>query len=155
MPRDSMRTINEIIIHCSATKDSGTVSWGAIRRYHTNEKGWSGIGYHVGIELVGNEYEALYGRPVVLPGAHTVGHNAHSIGICFVGDYDTVPPPESMLVLGGQVIADLLIRFGLTTDAIHGHREFANKTCPGTMFDLDKLKLAARQHLIRWDKNTA
>ncbi len=35
-----------IIIHCSGTEDSETVSWSAIRRYHIYDNGWANIGYH-------------------------------------------------------------------------------------------------------------
>ena len=35
-----------ILIHSSGTKDSETLSWGAIRQYHIFDNGWIAIGYH-------------------------------------------------------------------------------------------------------------
>jgi hypothetical protein len=52
---------NKIILHHSATADGPTVSWGAIRRFHVVECAWGAIGYHYGIELVGDYYEVLIG----------------------------------------------------------------------------------------------
>jgi N-acetyl-anhydromuramyl-L-alanine amidase AmpD len=132
-----MRQINEIIIHHSATKDSGTVSWGAIRRYHITECEWMDIGYHFGIELVqdvvASQYEILCGRPLHFAGAHTTGHNANSIGICMVGNFDIVPPSKGQLDRLNGLIKGLKILFPTITK-VSFHRAYANKTCPGTSF---------------------
>jgi len=132
-----VRTINEIIIHHSATKDSGTVSWGAIRRYHTQTNKWNDIGYHFGIELVSDvvasAYEILVGRSLTLAGAHTTGHNANSIGICMVGDFDAEPPPQEQVEKLRLLIRELKIIFS-SIGKISFHRDYANKTCPGKMF---------------------
>jgi hypothetical protein len=141
-------TPTEIIIHHSLTKDSGTVSWGAIRKYHTDPKpvgmGMTSIGYHLGIELVQSGdnfyYESLMGRVWDAEGGHTIGHNDKSLGICFVGNYDLVVPSEEMLITGAKVIRLWMRLFNIQMDSIFPHRDFADKTCPGTKFDMNVLK---------------
>jgi N-acetylmuramoyl-L-alanine amidase len=142
----------KIICHHSLTKDSSTVSWGAIRRYHTKVMKWAGIGYHAGVELVlsGQEvnYEILMGRVWDKSGAHTRGHNYDSLGICFVGNYDKIPPPKRMIQAGAKVIALWLRLFGLSIDDIYSHNHFDNyKTCPGIYFDMEYLKTCVRGKL--------
>jgi len=136
-----MNQPKRIIIHHSATKDSQTVSWGAIRTYHTEKMGWSDIGYHAGIEVARDAYECFYGRPVTISGAHTRGHNNNTLGFCFVGNYDIVEPSAVMLkVAATRVLAPWMWQFGISIEDIHPHRTFANKTCPGSMFSMDVLK---------------
>jgi hypothetical protein len=139
-------TPKKIILHHSATKDGLTVSWNAIRRYHINECVWSDIGYHFGVELVGDpgdpagSYEVLMGRMPDRPGAHTSGHNAASLGVCFVGNFDLSPPPSGQWRRGVELVAWLCRAYGLRVNDIYGHRDFANKTCPGKMFDLEMFR---------------
>ena len=75
-----MRTITEIIIHCTATRPNAICTVESIRKYHRS-LGWRDIGYHYVIYPDGSVHA---GRPVEQPGAHTEGHNAHSIGIAYV-----------------------------------------------------------------------
>lgn len=144
-PSVSIFAPNKIIAHHSLTSDSGTVSWGAIRHYHKVVCGWLDIGYHAGVELVQSGdyeyYEVLFGRPWSRPGAHTQFHNSDSLGICFVGNYDTEEPPEAMLKAGAMIIAEWMKWFRIDAEQIKGHRDFTPfKTCPGTLFDIEKLK---------------
>ena len=140
------REINKIIIHCSDTKDSGTVSWTAIEKYHKETMGWSDIGYHFGIEEVNwsdpnYKYVSIIGRPWYLPGAHCEGQNADSIGICFVGSYETEEPQNDRLIFGiKRVIIPVMKLFNLGIDNIFFHRDFSShgKTCPGTQFSKAK-----------------
>lgn len=137
-----------IVIHHSATRDSGTVSWDAIRRYHTQTNGWREIGYHAGIELVGNDYVVQHGRPLTVVGGHTKGHNSRSLGFCFVGDYDTVAPEQFMLALAARaVLAPWCRKFGLTADDLRPHSEFAPKTCPGKLFPMQVLRDLVRAEM--------
>lgn len=130
----------EIIVHHSLTADSKTVSWSAIRRYHVIEKGWVDIGYHAGIERAGDEYEVLLGRPWDYIGAHCLGHNRASLGICFIGNFDIAPPPDAQLACGVRVIQLWMRLFGITPDKVCPHSQFEAKSCPGTKFDMGKLR---------------
>jgi len=122
------------------TKDSKTVSWDAVRRYHLG-LGWSDIGYHAGIELVSDRYEILLGRPFSKIGAHTQGQNRDSIGICMVGNFDFDSPPEAQWLLTSQLIRDLMKIFKISTHQVYGHREFASyKSCPGNSIDPDEVR---------------
>lgn len=87
------RTIDEIIVHCSATKEGQPVSSESIDRSHKARKFSSYvsggkthyIGYHYLIHLDGRIEEC---RPVAKIGCHASGHNARSIGICYIGGLD-------------------------------------------------------------------
>src|SRR5574343_145276 len=137
---------NKIILHHSATKDTGTVSWNAIRRYHVQECNWGDIGYHYGIEYIEDKgdpkgsYEVLIGRFPNVAGTHTKGQNGQSIGICFVGNYDEIIPPPDMIFQGVKLVKWLCNHFGILTSEIYGHRSFANKTCPVKLFDVELFK---------------
>lgn len=124
-----MRTINEIIIHCTATPEGREVTVEELRRWH-RAKGWADVGYHYVIYLDGSVHE---GRPVWQAGAHTSGHNAHSIGVCYVGGCDAkMQPKDTRTALQKASMLNLLKKLltlypGAT---LHGHREYAAKACP-------------------------
>lgn len=124
-----MRAIKEIIIHCTATKPS--VDWGVkeIRRCHINDNGWSDIGYHYVIRLNGFIER---GRAEWRQGAHCVGHNRHSIGVCYVGGLDQNGNPSDTRT-PAQRRAMLTLLKELTQKyhcEIHGHNEYSSKACP-------------------------
>lgn len=134
----------KIIIHHSLTKDSGTVSWGAIRHYHTITLDWIDIGYHAGIELVRSGdylyYEIMMGRPWDEVGVHCYGQNHDSLGFCFIGNYDEEAPNERILTTGAKLIRLWMKFFNISTDNIYGHRNFNHlKSCPGIHFNLNRL----------------
>ena len=80
----SRRTINRIIVHCTATPEGRVETVESVRRMH-KAKGWADIGYHY---LIGLNGERWNGRNVNLVGAHCEGYNANSIGVCYVGGCD-------------------------------------------------------------------
>ncbi len=131
-----------LVVHHSLTKDSGTVSWGAIRDYHMNTNGWRAIGYHLGVEQIGDHYEMLVGRPLTWSAAAAKEQRMNHVGIhvCFVGNYDEKPPPPKMLAFALPHLAAICDIVGIQVDRTHviGHREVAPyKTCPGEQFNMD------------------
>lgn len=137
-----MKKPEYIILHHSLTKDGKTVSWAAIRRYHVHYMHFHAIGYHFGIELVNETYEILMGRMMNVPGAHCRGVNDRSLGICFVGNFDIDTPEDSQLMVGKNLVRSLLDIYGLDRDAVKGHRDFSEKTCPGELFPIDEFRRA-------------
>jgi len=126
-----------VIIHHSLTKDSGTVSAQAIRKYHTEVLGWTDCGYHAIIEMVGDRPEIIIGRMMNEQGAHTRRHNRNSYGLCFVGNYDKDEVPPKMWHLGVRFVASLCDVLNIETRYIFAHNEFSNyKTCPGKNFSV-------------------
>ena len=125
-----MRHINEIIIHCSATPEAGVYTVADIDRWH-KARGWRGIGYHYVIYRDGSVHA---GRPVEQIGAHCTGHNANSIGICYIGGVaadgktpkDTRTPAQRIALR--ELVEELRAKYPGAT--VHGHREFAPKACP-------------------------
>lgn len=141
-----------IVIHHSLTADSGTVSWGAIRRYHLAQ-GWRDISYHWGVELVDDYYEVLMGRPMTEVGAHAkeAGMNERSIGICIVGNFDAEIPSLGQLEAAAKIARLVMHLHGVPRDKVIGHRDVGLmvgldwragrfKSCPGRLFQMDRFR---------------
>jgi len=147
-----MRTIDKIIIHCAATPEGRDVKTETIKSWHVKGNGWSDIGYHFVIELDG---AVKNGRPLHRSGAHTKGHNATSIGVCYVGGIDKDKKPKDTRTDAQRKAMDELI-VALTMDypgaTVHGHNEFAAKACPS--FDVQKEYGAPKPKVTKVKKTT-
>jgi N-acetylmuramoyl-L-alanine amidase len=133
-----------IMVHHSLTADDEALSWQAIRAYHTVFNKWDDIGYHYGVEKLGNEYEVLGGRPEsdVAAACREGKMNEKAIHVCCVGNFDKVPPsPQLLAKLVKYVLVPLVKRYKIPWGNIIAHRDYAGyKTCPGRLFDMDKLR---------------
>lgn len=130
-----MKEIKEIILHCSATREGVDIKAATIDKWHRSN-GWRCIGYNYVIDLDGT---VEVGRKEGEQGAHTVGHNTGSIGICYIGGLDAngkakdTRTPQQLEAMK-RLVSELLERY---PDAkLSGHNQWAHKACP--CFDVPK-----------------
>ena len=126
-----MRSINLIVIHCSATKLSQNFTPESLEACH-KARGYKCCGYHYYITKDG-QLHAM--RPEEMVGAHARRYNAHSIGICYEGGLDEsgkacdTRTPEQK-----QTLLTLLrsLRYDYPDAEILGHRDlpWVTKECP-------------------------
>lgn len=76
-----MRTINLIVVHCSATREDKSFTEHDLDVCH-RRRGFNGVGYHFYIRKNGDIKST---RPLERIGAHSRGFNRESIGICYEG----------------------------------------------------------------------
>lgn len=127
-----MRSIDTIVVHCSDTHPGMDIGVDEIRKWHTEERQWTDIGYHFVIRRDGTIED---GRPVERPGAHAKGYNSNSIGICWVGGASKEGGSEDNRTAEQSIalfhkIRNIQEKF--PGAALVGHRDLkgVNKACP-------------------------
>lgn len=124
-----MRKITKIIVHCADTPEGRDDKAADIRRWH-KARGFNDIGYHYVVDLDGTIEP---GRDVTIAGAHTTGHNADSIGVCYIGGAGTDMKPKDTRTEEQKTALRLLLKYLVQKypgAKIYGHRDFAQKACP-------------------------
>lgn len=118
-----MRTIDSIIIHCSATRSGVDFTAADIDQWH-RRRGFKEIGYHYVIHLDGTIEK---GRSIEKEGAHCYGWNRQSIGICYVGGLNTNgQPTDTRTPAQKQAMKQLITELQQQYAAIRyviGHRD--------------------------------
>ena len=94
--------IKYIVIHCSATRSNMTYSAWQLDQDH-RARGFAMAGYHFYITRAG-VIESM--RPLSMPGAHAIGYNQCSLGVCYEGGlrpdgtpWDTRTPEQRAAML--------------------------------------------------------
>lgn len=117
------RTIQQVHLHHTvnsndyAERDVPGLLRG-IYRYHTQNLGWSDIGYNFLVDRFGRTWIGRAGgarKPV--HGAHTLGFNSTSTGVAVLGDFERADP-------GGKVVTALV---QLAAWKLHRHDRLANR----------------------------
>lgn len=131
-PRDNFPEM--IIVHHSGGTDANPLADTSnhtaemMEAYHLS-KGWEGLAYQYVIHKDGAVW---LGRPETYHGAHTVGYNNKSIGICMAGNFDATMPTNAQIASLKALMLDIRARYPIIGDKVYPHRKFAKKTCYGS-----------------------
>lgn len=124
------REIQKIIIHCSATKEGVGFCASDIDQWH-KDRGWKCIGYHF---VIGLEGTIEKGREIDEVGAHCLGQNKNSIGICYIGGLDKMGRAKDTRTQEQKEALSALcerLHEEYPEATFHGHKEFEKgKDCP-------------------------
>ena len=121
-----------IVHHSGGTKkdplaDTSNHTFKIIKDYHVS-LGWGDIGYHW---LIEKSDKICKGRDEDVMGAHTIGMNDKSIGICVVGNFDSNVPTVAQEESLKTVYEDIILRYPNLKDKIYPHRKFSARNCYG------------------------
>ncbi len=145
--------VEHVIVHHSATFNTLTNYVNVVRNiylFHTQDRGWSDIGYNYLIAQDGTIFEGRSsgGQSVDndnVQGAHFCGKNGGTMGICLLGTYTTTEPTDTALVSLERLTAWKVDKEGLDPlgershpanarlETIAGHRDGCATECPGEL----------------------
>lgn len=100
-----------------------------IQAYHMNEKHYDDIGYNF---LIGSDGSVFVGRGWDFAGAHTRGYNYDSVGIAFIGNFESKSPTSEAISGAEQLISYGVESGKLSQDyKVYGHKQLAASSSPG------------------------
>lgn len=132
----SMRTINYIVIHCTATQPDVKIE--SIKRYWKENLKWKNPGYHYMIKADGKTVNTL---PIDQVSNGVAGWNSQIINISYIGGIDKSGNPEDTRTEEQKksivkLLRELKSKFPKTK--IQGHRDFPNVHKACLSFDAKK-----------------
>jgi N-acetyl-anhydromuramyl-L-alanine amidase AmpD len=136
----SLSEIDQVVIHHSLTTSGSAVEYA---KYHVDNNGWPGIGYHY---VISKDGEIVQSQPLKVISFHVSGQNTRSIGICLTGNYDTQQPTEAQLDACVKLIRWLQDKELKRKLEIAGHNQYSSKSCPGRNINVNEI--AARVNFI-------
>ena len=128
-----------IYVHHSTGPDTQTVA--QIRDYHVRVRHYKDIGYHALVHRLPDDSVIVSpGRPETTIGAHTMGYNANSLGICCAGNYSLVEMPDDIYQALLTQLRLWMKQYKIPVSEIRIHREVGKTECCGLLFDPEKMR---------------
>jgi N-acetylmuramoyl-L-alanine amidase len=131
--------IRRIIIHHTATPATVTVD--RIAQFLVSNRDLPGITYHFCITAEGVAYQT---QPLVVTSVHAGQDSRDSVGVCLIGNFTGVVPPQAQLYATASVLAQLLSTINLPPGQILGYNEIASTASPGNTWPTWKPSLLAQ-----------
>ncbi len=174
------RTIQQVHVHhtVNANRYQRSDVPGLLRgiyRYHTQNLGWSDIGYNFLVDRFGRTWVGRAGGPgKPVRGAHTLGFNSTSTGVAVIGNFETARPWKKVKTAIVQLAAWKLDKYdrnpagkvrvyshgsdrfpaGRTVrlPVIDGHRDTNQTACPGQRLyvKLPNIRRRAAERVVRF-----
>ena len=142
MNKIDIEKVKYLIVHHSGM-DHGEDPVAEIRKLHVETNGWDDIGYHF---IILEDGTTVDGRPTDSVGAHCLGYNAVSFGVCIAGFGDKATPAQMFSLGRLYTRLRMVMPNGL---GIKPHNEFKNTICPG--FSLPWEDFIAREQISGLD----
>ncbi len=97
--------------------------------FHMDQHGWIDIAYHLGIDRDGNIFEL---RTPEFAGDTATSYDpwGHFLVVC-EGDFDQEAVTEDQLHGAALAFAWAAQTFGVSTETLAGHQDYASTSCPG------------------------
>ncbi len=145
----SFTTTRNMIVHHSAGSNNATNYTQVVRDIyilHTQENGWSDIGYNYLVAPNGVLYagrDPAEGEQGEVMGAHFCGSNGGTMGVCLMGNYDLKDATEATYATLKQLLSwkgftdELSVQsqnphpLNNNLGVIAGHRDGCSTQCPG------------------------
>lgn len=121
-----LEQITHLVIHHTGV--AAEVGPEVIAGYHVTDLNWPGIGYHF---VVYPDGRIVQTNALTTVAYHARQFNAMGVGIALLGDFESAPPAQDQLDATAALCVWLRRGLRLPVDAIQGHRELVNVTCPG------------------------
>ncbi len=140
-----IRKIGYIIIHHTERNNDFPFF---VKFRHKYLRGWEDIGYHY---LIGNNHlftkdgNLYVGREEKFEGAHVIGYNKDSLGICLIGNFDKKAPTKKQFETLFSFLKEKLKKYNLSAENICGHNEFlgVEKSCPRNFVNMNYIRAVA------------
>lgn len=126
--------ITDIVIHHSAA--NGKFGPYDFAKWHIEQNGWPGIGYHYVIMQDGTIYQTNSHETLSY---QTGGHNTYTLGICLAGNFEEEQVPAAQLKAARWLVSKLQ-REITSISKVKRHGDYKGTSCPGKNMPMDEIK---------------